>query len=273
MIDLRFKYKELINYLEKEIPFQPEFGLILGSGLGDFAENISPVKSISTNKIPGYPASTIEGHAGKIHFAEFAGRNLLIFQGRIHFYEGYSLSECVLPAFITEILGCKSLLITNAAGGVHPDFVPGDLMLINSFNSISVKKEFSEFFGVADEKGKLNFSDFPSKELNIKIEEAAISEKINLKQGVYWYSKGPSYETPSEIRMIKKFGGDAAGMSTVFEATYSAYKGIKTSAISCITNLAAGISKTKLEHSEVTETANRVKSVFERLIKKTIELI
>ncbi|QQS38228.1 MAG: purine-nucleoside phosphorylase [Ignavibacteriales bacterium] len=273
MIDLRFKYKELISFLEKESPFSPEFGLILGSGLGDFADNINTEKSISTTSIPGYPASTIVGHAGKIHFATFAGKKLLIFQGRIHFYEGYTISESILPAFISEIMGCKSLLITNAAGGVHPDFVPGDLMLINSFNSIAIKKELSGFFGLASEKGKLNFSDFPSARLNNVIESAALEEKINLKKGTYWYSKGPSYETPAEIRMIKKLGGDAVGMSTVLEATYSAYKGIETSAISCITNLAAGISPTKLEHAEVTETANKVKTTFERLLKKTIELI
>lgn len=272
MIDLRFKYKNLINFLEKEIPLQPEFGLILGSGLGDFAENINSVKSISTNSIPGYPLSTIVGHAGKIHFADFAGKKLLIFQGRIHFYEGYTVSESILPAFISEVFGCKSLLITNAAGGIHSDFKPGDLMLISSFNGINIKKELAGFIGIADEKGKNNFINFPSGKLNSTIEEAALCERINLKQGVYWYSKGPSYETPAEIKMIKKFGGDAVGMSTVIEATYASYKGIQTSAISCITNLAAGISDRKLEHSEVTETANKVKHTFEKLIKKTIEL-
>lgn len=272
MIDLRFKYNKLIKYLENEIPFQPDFGLILGSGLGDFAENINSVKSIKTSSLPDYPLSTIIGHSGKIHFANYAGKNLIIFQGRIHYYEGYAVSETILPAFISQILGCKSLLITNAAGGIHPDFVPGDLMLITSFNGISIKKELADFIGITDERGKNNFTNSPSQELNSIISKAALIEKINLRQGVYWYSKGPSYETPAEVRMIKKFGGDAVGMSTVLEATYASYKGIKTSAVSCITNLAAGISDVKLEHSEVTETANKVKHKFEALVKKTIEL-
>ena len=128
-IDLSFKYKDLIEQLKKEQPFTPEFAIILGSGLGEFASSVTIIDSINTKDLPGYPPSTIEGHSGKIVFAEAEGKNLLLFQGRIHFYEGYKIYECLLPVFIVHQLGCKQLLITNAAGGINRNFSPGDLTL------------------------------------------------------------------------------------------------------------------------------------------------
>ncbi len=273
MVDLDFKYHELVNYLKNEIPFEPQIALILGSGLGDFIHSIKAIKSFSTSKLPGYPPSTITGHAGKIHFGEYAGKKLIVFQGRIHFYEGYPLSDCILPVFISNKLNAKVVLITNAAGGINPNLHPGSLLLVSSFNGINLKKEITGLIGVASFKGKKHFYDCPSQKLNTLIKKAAADQNINLHEGVYWYTKGPSYETPAEIRMMAKFGGDAVGMSTVHEAVYSGYVGMKTAAVSCITNYAAGISDQKLSHAEVTETANRVKDKFERLIKKTIELI
>lgn len=270
MLELENKYKLLIETLRKEIPFEPEIALILGSGLGDFADSIEKVKSIPTSSLPGYPASTVEGHKGFLHFAKYKGKNVLVFQGRIHFYEGYDITECLLPAYITKELNCKKLIITNAAGGVNKYFTPGDLMLIDSFNSINIKKDLSRLFSPESNFYSVKFDNFPSKEVNKKIRTAALTENINLQEGVYWFNTGPTYETPSEVKMAGLMGSDAVGMSTVHEAIYAAANGIEVGSISCITNMAAGISLTKLHHGEVVEIAEKVKPIFEKLIKRII---
>ena len=273
MINMNAKYRETLEAVAKQIPFEPEICIVLGSGLGDFADKIETVKSISTSSLPNYPTSTVQGHQGFLHFSKYQNKNLLIVQGRIHFYEGYTLSQCLLPVHISSKLNCSKIILTNAAGGVNPNFKPGDLMLATSLNGINIKKELSELMGLANISQKNSFLDFPAKELNDIILFAAMEEKIALRQGVYWLSKGPSYETPSEIKMIGKFGGDAVGMSTVHEAIYAASLGMKVSSISCITNYAAGLSDQKLSHKEVMETAEFVKKDFERLVKKSIELL
>jgi len=273
MVDLSFKYKTLIDFLKSEAPFEPELSIILGSGLGDFAEQLKIIKSISTSDIPGYPESTVVGHKGKIHFAEYKNKKIILFQGRVHFYEGYNINECILPVFISYKLGAKNLLLTNAAGGINKKFSPGDLMLATSLNGILIKKELTDLIGLTNQTGKNNFINLPDPDFNNIIKKSAETEKINLKEGVYFYTKGPTYETPAEIRFFAKYGADAVGMSTVHEAVYSSYLGIKTAAISCITNFAAGISNQKLSHSEVTETANRVKDTFARLVKAVINKI
>jgi purine-nucleoside phosphorylase len=272
-LNLNLKYKELADLLKETAPFKPDLSLILGSGLGNFTSSVKLFKTIFTSELPGYPPSTIIGHEGKIHFAEYEGKKLLLFQGRIHFYEGYPISACVLPAFLSHKLGCSKILITNAAGGINPNFHPGDLMLDISFNSFTIKKEISLLIGPMSEEGANNLRDFPSEAFNNIIRNAAHKEKIDLKEGVYWLSKGPSYETPAEIKMMGKFGGDAIGMSTVHEALFAAYCGLEVASISCITNYAAGISKSKLSHAEVTDTANIVKDKFERLVKRIISLV
>lgn len=270
MVDLNFKYKALIEFIRSEAPFDPEFSIILGSGLGDFAEQLQVIKSISTSDIPGYPVSTVVGHKGKIHFAEYENKKLILFQGRVHFYEGYNINKCIIPVFISHKLGANNLLLTNAAGGINKNFTPGDLMLNTSFNGILIKKELTNLIGLTDQRGKNYFVNLPDGELNNVIKKSALDEKINIKEGVYWYTKGPTYETPAEIKFFAKFGADAVGMSTVHEAVYASYLGMKVAAVSCITNLAAGISNQKLSHSEVTETANKVKDTFARLVKAAI---
>jgi purine-nucleoside phosphorylase len=273
MINLNAKYRDTFETIVKQIPFEPEICVILGSGLGDFAEIVETVKSIATSSLPGYPLSTVQGHQGYLHFSKYLDKKLLIVQGRIHFYEGYSLSQCVLPVHIASKLNCKNIILTNAAGGVNPNYSPGDLMLATSLNGINLKKELSELIGLADLSQRNDLLDFPSKEMNKKIKSAALEEKIPLQEGVYWLTKGPSYETPAEIKMIRNYGGDAVGMSTVHEAIYASSIGMKVASISCITNYAAGLSDQKLSHSEVMETAERVKHNFERLVKKSIELL
>jgi purine-nucleoside phosphorylase len=273
MIDLNFKYKNLIDEIRKQAPFVPELAIILGSGLGNFAERVNVERTISTLNLPYYPRSTIQGHEGKIHFAEFAGKKLLLFQGRIHLYEGCSIYQCILPVFISHKLNCPKIILTNAAGGINPSFKPGDLMLTTSFNGIMLKKELTDLICISSEQGKRSFYNLPSARLNNKIRDAAKEEKVELKEGVYWYTKGPSYETPAEIRFLSKFGGDAVGMSTVHEAVYAGYLGMETASISCITNYAAGLTSNKLSHDEVTETANLVQNKFESLIKRIIKTI
>ena len=273
MVDLNFKYKYLLTEIDKQASFVPELAIILGSGLGNFAERVEIIKTISTSSLTDYPKSTIQGHEGKIHFAAYAGKKLLLFQGRIHLYEGYSIYQCILPVFLSYTLNCPKIILTNAAGGINRSFKPGDLMLTTSFNGIMLKKELTDLIGISSEQGKRNFYKLPSSDLNRKIKEAAEKEKIELKEGVYWYTKGPSYETPAEIQFISKFGGDAVGMSTVHEAVYAGYLGMETSSISWITNYAAGLTENKLSHAEVTETANLVQHKFERLIKKIIQVI
>jgi purine-nucleoside phosphorylase len=272
MVNLNAKYKELVDYLNKNAPFVPDLSVILGSGLGNFAEKIKIVKELSSDEIPGYPPSTVEGHSGKIYFGEHADKKLILFKGRLHLYEGYSLSQCVLPVYITHRLGCSRMLITNAAGGANPDYKPGDLMLAESVSGLMIKKELTDLVGLASVEGKNNMVNFPSAELNAVIKKAAAEEGIELKEGVYWYNKGPAYETPAEVRMAFYSGSDAVGMSTAHEAVFGASLGIKTSVISCITNYGSGVTGNKLNHLEVIETANLISSRFERLVKKIAEL-
>lgn len=271
MVDLNFKYKTLLDFLKRETPFTPDISVILGSGLGDFAEQLKINKTISTSEIPNYPESTVAGHKGKIHFAEYENKKIILFQGRIHFYEGYNINECIIPVFISHKLGAKNLLLTNAAGGINKNFVPGDLMLANSLNGILIKRELTDLIGLTNLAGKDNFKSLPDPEFNEIIRQSAKTKGIKIKEGVYIYTKGPTYETPAEIRFFAKYGADAVGMSTVHEAVYSSYLGMKTAAISCITNFAAGISPQKLTHAEVTETADKVKDTFSKLLKSIIE--
>lgn len=273
MIKMNDKYRYTVEAVAKQIPFEPEICIVLGSGLGDFAEKVETVKSIETTSLPDYPKSTVHGHQGFLHFSNYKGKKLLIVQGRIHFYEGYSISQCMLPVHISAKLNCKKIILTNAAGGVNSNFRPGDLMLATSLNASNIKKEITDLLGLANIDQKNSFLDFPSGKINETIKHAALEEKIPIREGVYWLTKGPSYETPAEIKMIGKYGGDAVGMSTVHEAFYASSLGLKVGSISCITNFAAGLSPQKLSHQEVMETAERVKHNFERLLKKTIELL
>lgn len=273
MINFLEKYKSLLKQIETEAPFKPDICIVLGSGLGDFADKVDTKKSIATSSLNHYPKSTVQGHSGFLHFSEYKGKKLLIVQGRIHFYEGYDIEKCVLPIVIAAQLKINNLILTNAAGGVNSNFHPGDLMLASSFNAINLKRELSLLISLPSIEAKNSFIDFPSEKLNSSIMNSALEEKILLRHGVYWFTKGPSYETPAEIKMVQKFGGDAVGMSTVHEAIFAKSLGLEVSSISCITNYAAGLSSQKLSHKEVMETAEIVKKDFERLIKKSIELI
>lgn len=273
MIDFNFKYKKVLERINLEKPFKPVLSIVLGSGLGNFADKVNVIKSIPTAEVEDYPKSTVEGHKGFIHFAEYNNVNLILFQGRIHLYEGYSISDSILPVFISKEVGCKYILLTNAAGGIHPNLSPGSLMLIESVNGISIKKELTELLGLATIETKNRMMNFPSKTFNKIIEQSAIEIKFPLKHGTYWFSKGPTYETPSEIKMAERLGADSVGMSTVHEAIFAVKLGLEVSGISLISNWAAGISNTPLSHQEVVETANLVNEKFTELVKQIIKNI
>ena len=273
MVDLSFKYRDAISYLKKESPFAPDIAVVLGSGLGNFADSTKKIKTIQTSKIPAYPSANIEGHKGLIHFAKVENKKLIIFQGRIHFYEGFNLSDCILPVLLAKKIGCSKIIFTNAAGGINKKLIPGDLMLVESFNSINIKKELTEFIGIPSLEAKNNFLNCPSVKMNKIFKDAAAQDGIILHSGTYWYTKGPSYETPAEIEMIRSFGGDAAGMSTVHEAVFASSLKMEVAILSCITNMASGISQQKLSHAEVTETAKHSSEKFALLLKTAISRI
>ena len=262
-----------VDYIKERIcNFVPEVGVILGSGLGEFADKLDATR-ISYNDIPKFHVSEVEGHKGQLVFAEIEGKKAVIMQGRYHFYEGYPLSAVVYPVQVMKLLGVKKLIITNAAGATHKGFLPGDLMLI---------KDHINFMGTNPLIGKNNdelgvrfpdMSDVYKKDARLIIHEIARNLRIDLKEGVYLALSGPSYETPAEIKMFRTMGADAVGMSTVPEAIVANHCSMDVIGISCITNYAAGVNDVPLSHSEVIETADRVKENFERLLSAVIRLI
>lgn len=270
MTSLRSRFSESIKFLQKEAPFSPEITLVLGSGLNEFAEQLTLVNVIPTNKIPNYPASTVEGHKGNLCFAEHEGKKLLIVQGRIHYYEGYSISQCVLPVVLGNAIGAEYLFLTNSAGGINSNFVPGDLMLINDFISVNLWQELGKLLPTASVDERNRMLNFPDRDVISLMRSASLKAHVDIKEGTYWFTKGPNYESPAEIQMMKRFGGDSVGMSTAHEAFYGHHLGMKVGSISLITNFAAGLSAFKLSHAEVQETALLAKNRFEKLLKSII---
>ncbi|MBL7033900.1 MAG: purine-nucleoside phosphorylase [Candidatus Delongbacteria bacterium] len=252
---------------------QPDITVILGSGLGEFADRLDPIKTLPTTEIPGYPHSTVPGHAGRIVLGRLDEKVVLAFQGRIHFYEGYAAQAVVLPVMIARQLGCDRLLVTNAAGGINRQFSPGDLMLITDHINLM---GMNPLLGVNDETLGPRFPDMSAPYDPAWIESAStIGHELGiaLQRGILMGLSGPSYETPAEIRMMDRLGADAACMSTIPEVIYASYLGIRVLGISCITNLASGIASGPLDHTEVTETADRVKEKFTRLVGEIIRRI
>jgi len=250
---------------------RPEVVLVLGSGLGFLGDETAEATRIDYRKIPGFPISTVEGHAGRLVIGKLSGRICAIMQGRFHHYEGYSLAEVAFPLRVLLGLGEKNLVITNAAGGINTGFVPGDLMIISDHINLMTD---NPLVGQNDASLGPRFPDMseaydPS--LRALALEVASAQGIRLKEGVYGAMGGPSYETPAEIRMLRLLGADAVGMSTVPEVIAACHMGARVLGISCITNMAAGILKRKLDHAEVTETAERVKEKFGKLVKGVID--
>ncbi|MGN0270056.1 MAG: purine-nucleoside phosphorylase [Candidatus Weimeria sp.] len=266
------KLQKSLASIRKVTDFKPEIGITLGSGLGGLAEKIDKVCEISYKDIEGFPVSTVSGHDGRFIFGTLSGKKVVVMSGRVHFYEGYRMEEVVTPVRIMGLLGAKTVLLTNAAGGINLDFKPGDLMMITDHISLFVQ---NPLLGQnADELGP-RFPDMSTvydRRLQEKIRHAAVATGVDLKEGVYVQLTGPSYETPAEIRMLRKMGADAAGMSTVVEAIAADHMGLSVAGISCITNMAAGISDQPLNHEEVKATADMVKEKFEKLVMEFIKV-
>lgn len=266
------KLQKSLASIRKVTDFKPEIGITLGSGLGGLAEKIDKVCEISYKDIEGFPVSTVSGHDGRFIFGTLSGKKVVVMSGRVHFYEGYRMEEVVTPVRIMGLLGAKTVLLTNAAGGINLDFKPGDLMMITDHISLFVQ---NPLLGQnADELGP-RFPDMSTvydRRLQEKIRQAAAATGFDIKEGVYVQLTGPSYETPAEIRMLRKIGADAAGMSTVVEAIAANHMGLRVAGISCITNMAAGILNQPLNHEEVKATADMVKEKFEELVMEFIKI-
>lgn len=266
-------YNKLMGCLasvREKTDFKPEVALILGSGLGDFADEIKIVDTIEYTDIEGFPVSTVKGHKGRFVFGYVEETPVVIMQGRVHYYEGYDMKDVVLPTRLMGMLGAKKILLTNAAGGCNSDFKPGDLMMITDHITTGVP---SPLIGANIEELGTRFPDMSevySKRLREVIRACAKECNLEIQEGVYVQFTGPNYETPAEVKLAQIWGGDAVGMSTACEAMAACHMGMEVCGISCITNMAAGISKVALDHKEVQETADRVAKSFKELVAKVV---
>ena len=266
-------YEKLMTCVEsirKRIDFQPEVALILGSGLGDYADEIQIEQTINYTEIEGFPTSTVAGHKGRFVFGYVNEVPVVIMQGRVHYYEGYDMTDVVLPIRLMKMMGAKALILTNAAGGVNDEFDAGDLMMITDQISTFVP---SPLIGPNLEKLGERFCDMTgiyNDRFQDIFRRIARTLEIDLKEGVYVQLSGPNFESPQEIKMCRILGADAVGMSTACEAVAAKHMGMKTCGISCITNPGAGITMKPLSHEEVQETADKVAPVFKALLKEGI---
>jgi purine-nucleoside phosphorylase len=264
--------QDSLDFIRKKTVLKPGIGIILGSGLGDFADQLDNKIKIPTESIPHYPKSTVEGHYGYLVFGKWKGIPLLAVQGRTHFYEGYEIEKVTYVVRILAALGINKLIVTNASGGVNPALKPGDLMLITD----QINNMFQNPLRGPLRYGGSRFPDMSnpySEKYFDLITSVAEEHDIVLKRGVLYVSAGPSYETAAEVRMISTIGGDAASMSTVPEVIVANHENIDVIGLSCVTNHATGISKSPLSHEEVTETAKLVQKKFLTLLSGIIQRI
>lgn len=262
-----------IEFIEKETGgFKPEIGIILGSGLGELADEYCDI-AIPYSEIPGFIKSTVKGHKGRLVFAEINGKKVVMMQGRNHFYEGHTMQEITYPVKVMKKLGVETLILTNAAGAVNETYIPSDLMILKDhINCMGT----NPLIGPNDDTLGERFPDMSEvykKDLRELAKKCARELAIDVKEGVYLANSGPCYETPAEIHMARMFGADAVGMSTVPEAIVANYCGMKVLGISCISNAASSHDGDKLSHAEVIETTNKAKSKFKLFILKIIENI
>jgi len=273
MNDVYEKLLSCLKSVREKTDFVPEVALILGSGLGEYAEEIEVAATIDYKDIEGFPVSTVAGHKGRFIFGYVNKVPVVIMQGRVHFYEGYPMTDVVLPTRLMGLMGAKTLFLTNASGGVNKEFKPGDFMLLKDHIATFVPSPL-----IGTNIGELgtrfpDMSDIYRKELRSVIKEAAKEEGIELQEGIYLQLTGPAYESPAEVQMCRILGADAVGMSTACEALAANHMGMKVCGISCITNMACGIIDQPLSHAEVQETADRVAPLFKKLITASITKI
>ena len=248
-----------------------DIGVILGSGLGDYAEALEDAVKLPYSEIPGFPRSTVAGHAGMWCCGTLHGKRVVMMQGRFHYYEGYGMKDVTLPVRVMQKIGVKTLIVTNAAGGVNLGYHPGELMVIGDMFSMTAQ---NPLIGPNLDAFGPRFPDMScafDKELRALAHECANEQGFALREGVYAQMTGPTYETPAEIRMLRTLGADAVGMSTVPEVIVARHGGMRVLGVSCITNMAAGILDQPLNHAEVTETANRVNGQFRALLDAVVE--
>ncbi len=267
------KVESVCSYIKSITDFKPEVGVVLGSGLGDFANTVENPTVIDYKNIPLFPVSTVEGHAGRFILGYISKTPVIVMQGRVHYYEGYDIHDVVLPIRVMACLGAKKLILTNAAGGIHPSFNAGELMMIcdhiSSFVPSPLRGENVSELGTRFP----DMSHVYSPKLCEIIRSSARELGISLHEGVYVQTPGPNYETPAEIKMFKALGADAVGMSTAIEAMAANHAGMEVCGISCISNLAAGISPSPLTHAEIKVAAEKVSKDFSKLISTIVSRI
>lgn len=272
-MNIEEKLQSCLESFRQKTNFIPVVGIILGSGLGDFADRIDVETTVDYNDIKNFPVSTVEGHKGRFVLGYVEGVPVVAMQGRVHYYEGYDMSDVVLPTRLMARMGAKALLLTNAAGGINYAFSAGDFMMIDDHISSFVP---SPLIGPNFESLGLRFPDMTDvydRRFREKTIEVAASKQILLRRGVYVQLSGPQFETPAEIRALRSLGADAAGMSTACEAIAARHMGLRVAGISCISNMAAGMTGESLTHIEVQETADRVAPLFQDLVCATLKMM
>lgn len=272
-MNLLEKINESTNYVLSKVDYRPRIGIILGSGLGDLAEKIEDPSLVQYNDIPNFPVSTVEGHKGQLILGTLENKKVIAMQGRFHYYEDYPLEEVTFPIRVMKAMGVEIIIVTNAAGGVNEQFKPGDLMLIKDHINFTGKNPLHG--ENIDELGPrfLDMTKPYDKGLMDIAKNSAKAIKVDLKDGVYMWFTGPTYETPAEVKLARIVGADAVGMSTVPEVIIARHGGMKVLGISCITNMAAGILDEPLNHEEVVKTSKKVKGAFEKLVREIVKNI
>lgn len=268
---MRDSINKAVSYIQEKYSTQPKIGLILGSGLGILADEIDNAVSIPYHSIPEFPQSTVEGHAGELVCGDLEGVPVIAMKGRFHYYEGYSMQTVTFPVRVMKELGVEIMIVTNAAGGVNPSFAAGDLMIISDHLNLTGD---NPLIGKNDASFGPRFPDMTdaySNELRTVAKQIASDLGIKVQEGVYAGFSGPTYETPAEVKMAGILGADAVGMSTVSEVVVARHSGLKVLGISCISNMAAGISPIPLSHDEVMETTERVKGDFKAFVRTIVK--
>jgi len=270
---MKMEIETSLERIQSITELRPQIAVILGSGLGGFADLISEKKTATYKDIFPFWKSSVPGHSGKFHIGKFRGKPICCMEGRPHYYEGYSDEEMRVPVLLLQALGIKTLIVTNACGGMNPEYIPGDIMLISDHINMTGRNPLA---GMISKEGTSVFCDMSEPydtHLTKKAEKAASAQNIRTHTGIYVGYNGPSYETKAEINAYRRLGGDVVGMSTVPEVIIAKWAGMKILGISCITNKATGLGEKKLSHQEVLEVANKTNDKLTKILTETINQI